>query len=195
MTHPYAQRAQKEIKRAGKRAFLPVYPREFDSCLESEAALEFDHPAGQGTLSPAKVLIRNSRAPSGETEILQVQNVKGIEKIGLYFEIASLAEETRHAKLLCKTQIDVAIFWTAKRIPANRGRKCRHTGYPRRPQRRNGREEPSSSSRKIAARYECVVGTVTTCAAKVGGWTRRTINGLVAGWAVTNYRRPRESAM
>jgi hypothetical protein len=58
-------------------------------------------------LSPAKVWIRNSRARGREAEVLQVQNVKGIEKISLDFESTTLAKK----ELLPKTQIDVAIFW------------------------------------------------------------------------------------
>ena len=70
---------------------------------EAKSSLEFDHPAGQGILGPPKVWIGNVRARGVKAEVLQIQNIKGIEKIGLDFQCTSLAEKVRHTELLRNT--------------------------------------------------------------------------------------------
>jgi len=66
-----------------------------------DPALYLNHSAGKSTEGFAEIRILYVCAVSIKSKGLQVQKVEDVEKVGLEFEVRSLAKELWHAKPLC----------------------------------------------------------------------------------------------
>ena len=87
--------------------------------LEAEATLNLNYPSRESALGLPEECVLHLCAWAVEIEWLQIQDIKDVEEICLYFEEFSFTEEVTQTEPLTDSHVDVEVSWAAERVSAD----------------------------------------------------------------------------